>query len=186
MAMETFNLILVLISLLNILQNSQSQTTNQLTLRSASIIRFTYYTHPVWKNSNQSIFSLARTSISDQVPSRFGILYACDILVKDGPEIESKELGRLQGAATTEDLKETATGEIFNLIFTHGEYKGSTVSFMGRNPILNRVRGTSIVGGSGAFRRAWGYVIITTYSVDQYGYNDVVKCDAVVYNTTYT
>ncbi|XP_051133508.1 dirigent protein 1-like [Andrographis paniculata] len=136
---------------------------------------------------NQTVFSVARASISEQLPSRFGILYAEDILVTDGPDPESKKLGRSQGTIATQDLKEIRTlGVMINVVFTNGEYKGSTLSCMGRILFINQVREVPIIGGSGAFRRAWGYALLTTYSVDVYGNSYVVEYDAVVYNETYT
>ncbi|XP_051133517.1 dirigent protein 1-like [Andrographis paniculata] len=183
--MENLKLILVLISWLNILANSQTQTTRQLTLRNVSIIKLTFYTHPTWIGTNETLYSVARASITDQVPSRFGVLEVCDVLVTYGPENESKKLGRIQGTATSVDLKETAFGVMLTVVFTQGEYKGSTINLMGRNPIMNKERELAVVGGSGAFPRAWGYAITSTYSTDEYGINFVAKYDVVLFNETY-
>ncbi|CAF2211872.1 unnamed protein product [Brassica napus] len=45
-----------------------------------------------------------------------------------------------------------------NFAFKTGKYNGSTITILGRNPVLSKVREMPIVGGSGLFRFARGYV----------------------------
>jgi hypothetical protein len=45
-----------------------------------------------------------------------------------------------------------------NFVFTAGNHNGSSLAIFGRNQVLSDVRGMSIVGGTGKFRMAKGYV----------------------------
>ncbi|KAB2627453.1 dirigent protein 22-like [Pyrus ussuriensis x Pyrus communis] len=49
-----------------------------------------------------------------------------------------------------------------NLVFVEGKYKGSSISVLGRNPVMNDVREMPIVGGRELFRSARGYVLAHT------------------------
>ncbi|PQQ15980.1 dirigent protein 22 [Prunus yedoensis var. nudiflora] len=49
-----------------------------------------------------------------------------------------------------------------NFVFVEGMYKGSTISILGRNPVLNNVREMPIIGGTGLFRFARGYALAHT------------------------
>ncbi|CAH8278964.1 unnamed protein product [Arabidopsis lyrata] len=42
--------------------------------------------------------------------------------------------------------------------FKTGKYNGSTIMILGRNTVLSKVREMPVVGGSGMFRFARGYV----------------------------
>jgi hypothetical protein len=53
-----------------------------------------------------------------------------------------------------------------NFVFTAGDYKGSSLTIYGRNEVLSAVREMSIVGGTGKFRMASGYVQASTVSND--------------------
>ncbi|KAL7153189.1 hypothetical protein ABFS83_04G149600 [Erythranthe nasuta] len=47
----------------------------------------------------------------------------------------------------------------FNFVFTAGEFNGSTLCVLGRNPIEKSDRELPVVGGTGAFRMARGFSI---------------------------
>ena len=51
--------------------------------------------------------------------------------------------------------------------FTRGRFNGSSLSVVGRNPIMSEVREMPVVGGTGVFRFARGYCFARTYSMDQ-------------------
>lgn len=53
-----------------------------------------------------------------------------------------------------------------NFAFTEGKYNGSSITVMGRNPVFSKVREMPIVGGSGLFRFARGYVQAKTQRFD--------------------
>jgi dihydrodipicolinate synthase/N-acetylneuraminate lyase len=47
--------------------------------------------------------------------------------------------------------------QAMNLVFTSGDFNGSTLALLGRNCPLDAVRELAVVGGTGAFRFASGY-----------------------------
>ncbi|KAL0376228.1 UNVERIFIED_CONTAM: Dirigent protein 11 [Sesamum calycinum] len=95
--------------------------------------------------------------------------------VTSGPEIESREVGRIQGLIGLADFHEKALVMLLNVVFTEGEYKGSTLSILGRNPLDDEVREVPVVGGTGGFRMARGYAVTTTYAVDKAHTHGVIE-----------
>lgn len=67
-----------------------------------------------------------------------------------------------------------------NLVFTEGEYKGSTLAILSRDAIFSPVRELPVVGGSGAFRLACGYVLMKTYSFNQTLGDAILEWDVYV------
>ncbi|KAG2272075.1 hypothetical protein Bca52824_066630 [Brassica carinata] len=56
---------------------------------------------------------------------------------------------------------------VMNFAFKTGKYNGSTISILGRNEVLTKVREMPVIGGSGLFRFARGYVEARTMWFDQ-------------------
>jgi hypothetical protein len=80
----------------------------------------------------------------------------------------------LRVLAAVEDLAVPA------VLFTDdGPYNGSSLAVMGRNDIAMPERELAVVGGTGAFRMATGYVLWKTASWR--GRNAVLELDAYVY-----
>ncbi|XP_072952583.1 dirigent protein 21-like [Typha angustifolia] len=90
-------------------------------------------------------------------------MYVIDDLLTDGPSPTSAVVGRAQGFYMFASLKDSALLVNMNVVLTEGKYNGSTLAILGRDPILSLVRELSVVGGSGRFRMARGYVLWKTY-----------------------
>lgn len=88
--------------------------------------------------------------------STFGVIVIADNLLTEGPDPSSKEIGRAQGMYASTDMNTVSLTMVFNLVFTEGEFNGSTLSMYGRNPIFSEVREFPIIGGTGAFRLCTG------------------------------
>jgi Dirigent-like protein len=69
---------------------------------------------------------------------------------------------------------------VVNLVFLEGRFNGSTLIVLGRNSVLERVREFPILGGSGVFRGASGWVLDQTYIADPHTGNGVFKFDIFV------
>ncbi|KAM1018263.1 hypothetical protein TB2_039734 [Malus domestica] len=80
----------------------------------------------------------------------------------------SKIVGRAQGfySVASQGRDKFAFLMVMNLVFVEGKYKGSSISVIGRNPVMNDVREMPIVGGTGLFRFARGYVLAHTVWFD--------------------
>ncbi|CAB4268190.1 unnamed protein product [Prunus armeniaca] len=91
----------------------------------------------------------------------------------DDPLSEKQEptFGRAQGlySVAAQRDHEFALLVVMNFAFVEGKYKGSTISILGRNPVLNDVREMPIIGGTGLFRFARGYALAHTVRFNPIG-----------------
>ncbi|KAE9459710.1 hypothetical protein C3L33_08356, partial [Rhododendron williamsianum] len=97
----------------------------------------------------------------------FGSTFVVDDALTEGPKLTSKLIGRAQGMyafVSQEDNPELLMVVIYK--FVEGPYNGSSISVLGRNPVLNDVREFPVVGGSGLFRLARGYALAHTIMLD--------------------
>ncbi|KAJ0257648.1 Dirigent protein 11 [Hirschfeldia incana] len=110
--------------------------------------------------------------------SSFGVVVIANNLLTEGPDPSSREIGRAQGIYASTDMNTLSFTMLFNLVFTEGEFNGSTVSMYGRNPIFSDGREFPIIGGTGAFRLARGYAQAETYSIS--GFDAVVEYNVFI------
>ncbi|KAB1227900.1 Dirigent protein 19 [Morella rubra] len=75
-----------------------------------------------------------------------------------GPKLSSKLIGRAQGFYALASQEEVGLLMAMNFAFTEGKYNGSTITVLGRNAVFTKVREMPVIGGSGLFRFATGYV----------------------------
>ncbi|CAI0388277.1 unnamed protein product [Linum tenue] len=100
------------------------------------------------------------------------------------PELNSTTVGRAQGLYGVASRTDATFMELFNFVFkADGEYRGSTVTVLGRNHILAAgIREMPVVGGTGVFGFARGKVHVKTHSFNTTTGNTVVKCDVYVFH----
>ncbi|KAK9282614.1 hypothetical protein L1049_010832 [Liquidambar formosana] len=96
----------------------------------------------------------------------FGTTMMIDDMLTEGPEPTSKLVGRAQGIYAMAAQYDVALLMVMNFAFVEGKYNGSSISLLGRNPVLDAVRDMPIVGGSGLFRFARGYALAHTIWYD--------------------
>ncbi|TKY62508.1 Dirigent protein 7 [Spatholobus suberectus] len=102
-------------------------------------------------------------------PLPFGTVVVLEDPLTIGPELDSKLVGKAQGFYISVAQKEGLELELvmgMTLAFIEGEYNGSTLSVLGRNTIFSEVREMPIIGGTGAFRFARGFVQARSVWVD--------------------
>ncbi|KAJ4822712.1 hypothetical protein Tsubulata_028980 [Turnera subulata] len=123
-----------------------------------------FYFHDIVSGENA-------TSVRIAGGGGFGMTMMADDALTEGPEPSSKVVGRAQGLYALAAQHEFALLMVMNFAFTEGSgnYSGSSISILGRNPIGDDVREMPIVGGSGQFRLATGYALAHTVWFDQSG-----------------
>ncbi|KAK6156034.1 hypothetical protein DH2020_010282 [Rehmannia glutinosa] len=135
-----------------------------------------FYYQDTLTGEKRTIWKVAESDITSTSPTSFGLIYMVDNLLTAGPDPDSQVVGRAQGTAGFADLHNIALQMGLNFVFTEGEYKGSTISVLGRNPVVEEnCRELPIVGGTGVFRMARGVVITSTYSFDETTSNGVIE-----------
>ncbi|KAL6963739.1 hypothetical protein U1Q18_034744 [Sarracenia purpurea var. burkii] len=110
----------------------------------------------------------------------FGSIFMMDDPLTIGPEPKSTLLGRAQGIYASAALEGVGLLMTLNYVFTAGSLNGSTLSILGRNPILEEYREMPIVGGSGVFRLARGIATAKTYWFNSTSGDAVVEYHVVV------
>ncbi|KAF3787471.1 Dirigent protein 19 [Nymphaea thermarum] len=120
-----------------------------------------FYFHDILSGRNATAVPVAgarnRTSATG-----FGDVVMIDDPLTEGPELSSKLVGRAQGLYASAGLQEASLLMAVNYVFMEGKYNGSSLSILGRNAVMHRLREMPVVGGSGLFRMARGYALART------------------------
>ncbi|KAL9173774.1 hypothetical protein ABFS82_02G011200 [Erythranthe guttata] len=115
-----------------------------------------FYLHDILSGPNPTAVPIVR-------PNQFGALVAIDDPLTEGPEITSKKIGNARGMYILASQGTDLTLVLYvDLGFTTGEFNGSSLSVLSRNPILENPREMAVVGGRGRFRQASGFITVKT------------------------
>ncbi|VVA23270.1 PREDICTED: dirigent [Prunus dulcis] len=131
-------------------------------LKKEKLSHFRFYWHDIYSGKNPSAVGVVRAPTNSS--TLFGSVSMIDDPLTQGPELSSKLWGRAQGFYASASQQEVGLLMAMNFHFIEGKYNGSTVSVLGRNQVFNKVREMPIIGGSGLFRFARGYVEARTHS----------------------
>lgn len=130
------------------------------------VLKLHFFLQDALGGPNATVTEVARSDVTAASATSFGQVRILDDLITAEPDRNSKKLGRAQGMITFTGLDESALTMNLNFYFTSGEYSGSTICIVGRNPIGSTNRELPVVGGTGRFRLARGYSISNTHSYD--------------------
>ncbi|CAI9104719.1 OLC1v1003450C1 [Oldenlandia corymbosa var. corymbosa] len=144
------------------------------------LTKLKFYYHENRVAATPTAVEVARANLTATSRTGFGSTYVIDDPLTVSPDPNSQVIGRAQGIYASASQEDFAFILQFNVVFTAGEFKGSTLSVMARDPITNTYREPSIVGGSGAFRLARGVISTHTYSLDPATLNVVVEYNVFV------
>ena len=142
-----------------------------------------FYMHDTPGGPNPSAVRVAGQPINATASSMgafgFGSIYVMDNALTTTPEVNSTLIGRAQGLyAMSSQEGELSLLMTLTYNFVSGAYNGSSLSIVGRNPVMNEVREMPVVGGTGVFRLARGFALAKTHSMNQMdaiiGYNVTV------------
>lgn len=118
------------------------------------------YIHETFSGPNATVASPVVSSPLG-ANATFGELGVLDDELRAGQDPASELLGRYQGFFVGTDLAEPSYMSAVSLVFTAGEYNGSTLTVQGQFSF--DVDGTlerTVVGGTGRFRMARGYSLM--------------------------
>ncbi|CAL4989189.1 unnamed protein product [Urochloa decumbens] len=125
----------------------------------AGLTTFKLYFHDIVGGTSPTAIRIAQAASSNSSSTFFGAVVAIDDPLTTGPtRAAGTEVGRAQGTYTFADQKTFGLLMVMNFVFTAGDHNGSSLAIMGRNEVLDDVREMAIVGGSGKFRMAKGFV----------------------------
>lgn len=123
-----------------------------------------FYFHDIVGGKNPTAVKVAGPQ--DSPGFGFGSTFILDDALTEGPELTSKLVGKAQGMYALASQKNPELLMVITYKFVEGPYNGSSISVLGRNPVMNDVREFPVVGGSGLFRLARGYALAHTVRLD--------------------
>ncbi|XP_015881943.1 dirigent protein 22-like [Ziziphus jujuba] len=123
-----------------------------------------FYFHDILSGKNPTAVNIITPP--DGLISSFGSTLMIDDALTEGQDSSSKVIGRAQGFYSVASQSDLAFLMVMTFSFVEGEYRGSSLSILGRNPVLNDVREMPVVGGTGKFRFARGYALAHTVWFD--------------------
>ncbi|KAJ1689564.1 hypothetical protein LUZ63_013719 [Rhynchospora breviuscula] len=141
---------------------------------------FRFYFHDIVSGPNPTAITVTEAPGTNTSATIFGLIVMIDDLLTTGPEAKSRSVGRAQGYYASAEIEKMGLLMAMNFVFTDGKYNGSTIAILGHNEVLSPVREMPIVGGSGLFRFARGYVQARTLSMDQNTHDAIVEYNIFV------
>ncbi|KAL3613968.1 hypothetical protein CASFOL_042042 [Castilleja foliolosa] len=133
------------------------------------VAQLQYYVQDILSGPSPSNVQVASAGSTSTSPTFFGLVAVIDDPVRTAPSPDAEIVGRAQGFFAFASLEEISIHMTFDIVFTSGEYNGSTMSLVGRNPYPRAQRELAVVGGTGVFRLAKGYVGVRTVSSNSNG-----------------
>ncbi|KAL8543226.1 hypothetical protein ACS0TY_003946 [Phlomoides rotata] len=130
------------------------------------VTQLQFYVQDLFSAPNPSNVVVASAPSSSSSPTLFGLVAVLDDPVRVRPDPDAEILGRAQGIFNYASLEEIRLHMSFDIVFTGGQYNGSMLNVMGNNPYLRERRDLSVVGGSGAFKMARGFIGVRTMSLN--------------------
>ncbi|XP_059318808.1 dirigent protein-like [Lycium ferocissimum] len=94
-------------------------------------------------------------------PNNFGDLIVFDDPITIDNNLHSPPIGRAQGMYFYDQMDTFSSWLGFSCVFNNTDYKGS-LNFAGHDPLMNKTRDISIIGGTGDFFMARGIATLST------------------------
>jgi len=170
---STLPLILLLLSFSISISSSVSDPTEKET-------HLHFYFHDIVVGTSPTAVRVAQAPSTSVSLTGFGALVMIDDPLTEEPDPSSRLVGHAQGMYALASQEEAGLMMTMNLAFVDGEFNGSTLAVLGRNAVSNGVREMPVIGGSGKFRFARGYVQAKTHEFDLKTGNAIVEYDVYV------
>ncbi|KAG1328052.1 dirigent protein 22 [Cocos nucifera] len=141
-----------------------------------------FFWHDILSGPNPTAVPVAQAASTNASSSFFGLVNIIDDPLTEGPAMASKLVGRAQGFYASASQEGLGLLMAMNFAFMDGRYNGSTITILGRNAVFTTVREMPVIGGSGLFRLARGYVQAKTHNLDMKTGNAVVEYNCFVFH----
>ncbi|KAF3604631.1 hypothetical protein F2Q69_00038507 [Brassica cretica] len=142
-----------------------ASTMNPKRLQKEKLTHLRVYWHDIRSGQNPSSIMI-QPPVKKYSSTYFGSITMIDNALTSDVPINSTVVGRAQGFYAGAAQRQLGFLMAMTFAFKMGEYNGSTITILGRNTVLSEVREMPVVGGSGIFRFARGYVEARTKSFD--------------------
>ncbi|KAF8730995.1 hypothetical protein HU200_016875 [Digitaria exilis] len=121
--------------------------------------------HDVLSGNNATAVTVAEAASTNTSATQFGKVMVIDDALTLEPNLTtSKIIGRAEGIYVSAGKDTLSLMMAMNFVFIDGPYNGSSIAFFGPNFAERKVREMSVIGGTGVFWFARGYVEIMTQS----------------------
>lgn len=147
-------------------------------LKKEKLSHFKFYWHDIVSGPRPTSVKVVNPPKNSS--TSFGLLNMIDNPLTVGPKLSSKLVGRAQGFYASACQKDVGLLMAMNFAFMEGKYNGSTITVLGRNMVFNKVREMPVIGGSGLFRFARGYVQARTNTFNAKNGDATVQYDCYV------
>ncbi|KAH7560415.1 hypothetical protein ACOSP7_017497 [Xanthoceras sorbifolium] len=147
-------------------------------LKEEKLSHFRIFWHDILTGTSPSAIQVVPPVANSS--TAFGLMRMIDNPLTQGPELSSKLIGRAQGFYASASQQDIGLLMAMNFAFLEGKYNGSTITVLGRNTVFSQVREMPVIGGTGAFRFARGYVQVRTNKFDQNSGDATVEYDCYV------
>ncbi|KAF8711143.1 hypothetical protein HU200_029151 [Digitaria exilis] len=127
--------------------------------------RLRVYWHDVLSGNNATAVTVAEGPLTNTSATQFGKVIVIDDALTLEPNLTtSKIIGHAEGIYVSAGKDTLSLMMAMNFVFIDGPYNGSSIAIFGPNFAERKVREMSVIGGTGVFRFARGYVEIMTWS----------------------
>ncbi|KAK9079050.1 hypothetical protein SSX86_000719 [Deinandra increscens subsp. villosa] len=149
-------------------------------LGTEKLSHFQFFWHDIQSGPNPTSINIIKPPLNTPPATGFGAVNMIDDPLTESPENDSRVLGRAQGFYGLASRDEIGLVMVMNFVFVTGRYNGSTLTVLGRNPVLQKTREMPVIGGTGLLRFARGYVQATTYTFNTQTRDAIVKYNVYV------
>ncbi|CAK8574803.1 unnamed protein product [Lathyrus sativus] len=141
---------------------------------------FRFYWHDIVSGKNPTSVTVVPPPLNST--TGFGFVNMIDNPLTTGPELSSKLVGKAQGFYASASQNDFGFLMAMNFALLEGKYNGSSITILGRNLVLDKVREMAVVGGSGLLKFARGYAKANTHWLDLKSRDATVEYNIYVFH----
>ncbi|KAG6534951.1 hypothetical protein ZIOFF_008865 [Zingiber officinale] len=133
-----------------------------LTASAENYLHLRFFQHERILGTPNATVVLSVNADNSGLATGFGNIVAYDNALRETTDLRAPIIGHSQGLGIGSDRSGASGFTVFSMVFTGGKYNGSSLDIQGifiSQPLLETVSERAIVGGTGRFRGARGYLL---------------------------